>query len=171
MSTPTPRTDAAVKRLQFIEPPHDLHAAFAEFARGLERELYDCAEAANSHADDAKNARDAQRSYWATGAVIRMCGCAADQHLVAPCLPVLTNGRDEWTHCPTCRKTWDTRTMKERCDPAGICDWEENENGWWGTDCNNAFEFTNGSPTHNKFKFCPYCGKLITETPYSKDAG
>ena len=51
----------------------------------------------------------------------------------------------------------------------GSCDWEENEDGWWNTDCGNAFEFTDGSPIYNEFKCCPYCGKTLTETPYSKD--
>ena len=51
----------------------------------------------------------------------------------------------------------------------GVCDWEENEDGWWNTDCGNAFEFTDGSPIYNEFKCCPYCGKTLTETPYSED--
>ena len=50
----------------------------------------------------------------------------------------------------------------------GSCDWEENEDGWWNTDCGNAFEFTDGSPIYNEFKCCPYCGKTLTETPYSE---
>jgi len=51
----------------------------------------------------------------------------------------------------------------------GSCDWEENEDGWWNTDCGNAFEFTDGSPIYNEFKCCPYCGKTLTETPYSEE--
>lgn len=50
---------------------------------------------------------------WATGAVIRMCGCGTDKQPVSPCLPVFTDGRSEWASCPTCKKTWDTRTLKE----------------------------------------------------------
>jgi len=49
------------------------------------------------------------------------------------------------------------------------CDWEQNEEGWWDTDCNNAFEFAHGNPSYNEFKFCPYCGKTITETPYDDE--
>ena len=49
------------------------------------------------------------------------------------------------------------------------CEWEQNEDGWWNTDCNNAFQFTDGSPIYNEFKFCPYCGKILTETIYSED--
>ena len=48
----------------------------------------------------------------------------------------------------------------------GCCDWEENENGYWDSDCGNAFGFTDGSPIYQGFKYCPYCGKLLTETPY-----
>jgi len=48
----------------------------------------------------------------------------------------------------------------------GSCDWEQNEDGWWNTDCNNAFQFTDGSPIYNEFKFCPYCKKMLTETPF-----
>jgi hypothetical protein len=51
----------------------------------------------------------------------------------------------------------------------GSCDWEENKDGWWNTDCGNAFEFTHGSPIYNGFRCCPYCGKTLTETPYSDD--
>lgn len=57
---------------------------------------------------------------------------------------------------------------REKTKP-GICDWEENEDGWWNSDCGNAFEFSNGSPIYNEFKCCPYCGKTLTETPYSEE--
>jgi hypothetical protein len=36
--TPTPRTDAAVARMQFSNAPHDLDGKFADFARELECE-------------------------------------------------------------------------------------------------------------------------------------
>ena len=36
--TPTPRTDAAVARMQFSNAPHDLDGKFADFARKLECE-------------------------------------------------------------------------------------------------------------------------------------
>jgi len=55
-----------------------------------------------------------QRTCWATGAVIRMCDCGIDTQPVSPCLPVYTDGRDEWAYCPKCKKTWDTQTLKER---------------------------------------------------------
>jgi hypothetical protein len=49
------------------------------------------------------------------------------------------------------------------------CHWEENEDGWWNTDCGNAFEFTQGSPIYNGFKSCPYCEKKLRETPHAED--
>ncbi len=55
----------------------------------------------------------AQPTCWFTGAVIRMCECGANQWPPSPCLNVCTDGRNEWAYCPTCKKTWDTRTLKE----------------------------------------------------------
>jgi hypothetical protein len=51
----------------------------------------------------------------------------------------------------------------------GICDWEQTEDGQWLTDCGNVFEFTEGSPIYNDFRYCPYCRKNLTETPYVDD--
>lgn len=59
------------------------------------------------------------------------------------------------------------QTEAELC--AYRCDWKENKDGWWSTDCGSAFNFTNGSPIYNRFKNCPYCGKALTETPYSDE--
>jgi len=53
-----------------------------------------------------------RRSCWDTGAVIRMCECGPEWHL-SPCLPIYTDGRNEWVYCPTCKKTWDVKTMQE----------------------------------------------------------
>lgn len=44
------------------------------------------------------------------------------------------------------------------------CDWQEEDgNGPWMTTCGNSFEFTDGGPEANGFKFCPYCGKKAVE--------
>ena len=48
------------------------------------------------------------------------------------------------------------------------CDWRKDgfhmsEHDYWETGCNNMFQFNNGGPKENHFKFCPYCGKLIEE--------
>jgi hypothetical protein len=63
----------------------------------------------------------------------------------------------------------ENKSKRPRCFPStDCCDWEENEQGWWNTDCGNAFGFTDGSPIYNEFQRCPYCGKTLTETPYSE---
>ena len=44
------------------------------------------------------------------------------------------------------------------------CTWihrEEWDSDYWETSCDNAFEFTAGSPYDNGMKFCPYCGCII----------
>jgi len=51
----------------------------------------------------------------------------------------------------------------------GCCDWQQEEDGQWETDCRKIFEFTVGGPSDNGFKFCPYCGKLLTWTPFLPD--
>lgn len=54
---------------------------------------------------------DPQRSHWDTGACIRLCECGTDRWPPSPCLPVYTDGRREWAHCPTCGKTWEVETI------------------------------------------------------------
>jgi len=51
-------------------------------------------------------------------------------------------------------------------DEKKICEWEsEDDDGTfssdWQTGCNNIFEFSEGNPKDNNFKFCPFCGKEI----------
>lgn len=41
------------------------------------------------------------------------------------------------------------------------CDWREDENGAWQTECKHLFEFINDGPEENKFKFCPFCGGAL----------
>jgi len=43
------------------------------------------------------------------------------------------------------------------------CQWNEDESGWWYTDCGEAHEFTTGGVEENRYKFCPYCGKTLEE--------
>lgn len=33
----------------------------------------------------------------------------------------------------------------------------------WDTDCDNSFCLITGTPTENKMKYCPYCGRIIKE--------
>jgi len=42
------------------------------------------------------------------------------------------------------------------------CKWTEDEwDGYWQTDCGQAWEFTDGGPAENHCRFCHYCGKPI----------
>lgn len=54
-------------------------------------------------------------------------------------------------------------------DTVATCGWDETDDGFWESECGNAFEFTEGYPENNKFKFCPYCGKLITATLFKEE--
>jgi hypothetical protein len=50
------------------------------------------------------------------------------------------------------------------------CEWKQDENGAWWTDCGNGFEFNNeGSPKDNKMKFCCYCGKPLIQKGHPHD--
>ena len=33
----------------------------------------------------------------------------------------------------------------------------------YDTSCENVFEFVDGNPKDNNFKYCPYCGKALKE--------
>ncbi len=46
---------------------------------------------------------------------------------------------------------------------AGSCEWTHNEDeSSWDTACDNKWMFTEGGPTDNGCKFCPYCGKALS---------
>ena len=49
----------------------------------------------------------------------------------------------------------------------GECIWKEEKDidscHVYNTDCENMFEFVDGNPKDNNFKYCPYCGKAIKE--------
>jgi hypothetical protein len=42
------------------------------------------------------------------------------------------------------------------------CDWLDDEDGVWHTDCGNAFEFRADGPVENRFIVCPYCSGNLT---------
>ena len=41
------------------------------------------------------------------------------------------------------------------------CDWSDDEDGNWSTDCGQMFWFDTGGPKENGFRFCPYCGASL----------
>lgn len=46
------------------------------------------------------------------------------------------------------------------------CKWKQDEYDIWETDCGNLFVVNDGTPSENKMKFCPYCGKELVESVY-----
>jgi hypothetical protein len=42
-----------------------------------------------------------------------------------------------------------------------MCEWTYDNEGFFVTQCDNAFQFNEGGPKENGFIFCPYCGQEI----------
>lgn len=44
-----------------------------------------------------------------------------------------------------------------------FCEWKQDDEGAdiYYTECENCHMFIDGSPSENKYKFCPYCGKKV----------
>jgi len=40
------------------------------------------------------------------------------------------------------------------------CLWTEDPDGYWATQCGNAFCLEDGTPEDNRMEFCPYCGGM-----------
>ena len=51
----------------------------------------------------------------------------------------------------------------------GCCWSQDRDDGSWATGCGELFVFTDGTPKENGFKFCPYCGRTLSESPYTGD--
>ena len=50
------------------------------------------------------------------------------------------------------------------------CMWSEDGcSSPWASACGHYFEFNEGGPTDNGFKFCPFCGRTCEEIPYEND--
>lgn len=47
------------------------------------------------------------------------------------------------------------------------CQWASDDEGTWHSECGEAFVFNDGSPTDNRMRFCPYCGKSLQQCTYS----
>lgn len=48
-------------------------------------------------------------------------------------------------------------------DMRETCTWSQSEEGWWETECDNAYAINEGLPSENEMKFCCYCGKPLVE--------
>lgn len=48
------------------------------------------------------------------------------------------------------------------------CEWIQTDfdSNTWDSDCGNSFDLNDGSPSDNGMKFCPYCGRPLTEVKY-----
>ena len=46
------------------------------------------------------------------------------------------------------------------------CEWAQDEDGAWDTQCCNRFEINEGTPADNDMAYCCYCGKPIEQTEY-----
>jgi hypothetical protein len=50
------------------------------------------------------------------------------------------------------------------------CNWnQEFEDDFWSSDCGGSFTLNEGPPSENGMKFCCYCGKPLTESPFQYD--
>lgn len=49
------------------------------------------------------------------------------------------------------------------------CTWYEDYDGHWHTDCKQIHTFFDGGPVENFHKYCPYCGKVLSEERYKEE--
>jgi len=49
-----------------------------------------------------------------------------------------------------------------------ICEWRQDIEGIWDTECGGRFEIMEGTPYENQMSYCPYCGKSLREVPYTE---
>jgi len=52
-----------------------------------------------------------------------------------------------------------------------VCDWVEEYDGPWHTECGESFSLDEGTPKDNGMKYCCYCGKKLvgSEQDYTKE--
>ena len=56
------------------------------------------------------------------------------------------------------------RLQKEHSDlNAKPCEWKVDYDGSWETTCGKEFEFYDGGPQFNGFRYCPFCRREILE--------
>jgi hypothetical protein len=46
------------------------------------------------------------------------------------------------------------------------CNWTEDEDGNWWTECGEGFTFSDGTPIENRMRYCCYCGQPLVEQKY-----
>jgi len=50
--------------------------------------------------------------------------------------------------------------------PVETCNWVQDWDGNWETQCTRTFCFDGGDPEEHGYNFCPTCGKIIILEPY-----
>jgi len=43
------------------------------------------------------------------------------------------------------------------------CQWTQDTEGNWATECDEMFTFFDGGPADNRMNYCPYCGCVLEE--------
>ena len=43
----------------------------------------------------------------------------------------------------------------------GSCEWSQDDDGYWETECGGMFALIEGTPRENDMNFCCYCGKPL----------
>lgn len=74
--------------------------------------------------------------------------------------------RSKWLHVAA--KEWlEARIKNPEC--VLECDWECDSDGPWNACSGHTFEFFDDGPAANGFKYCPFCGRMLTEKPFEED--
>lgn len=50
--------------------------------------------------------------------------------------------------------------------PIHPCEWAEDDEGAWDTQCGERFIFSADGPTENGMHYCCYCGRPLVEVKY-----
>lgn len=69
-----------------------------------------------------------------------------------------------WTHLGV-PKMQDVTAGPSRCVWA-----EDGEDGPWASSCGHYWQFTDGTPTENDMKFCPFCGKPLEQVARDEES-
>ena len=70
----------------------------------------------------------------------------------------------------------DSKDPKAAAEPpldcrVGRCRWDYDEDGYYDTECGNAFILNNGTTAENDMRFCPYCGGELWESCGQRNDG
>lgn len=46
------------------------------------------------------------------------------------------------------------------------CEWREDQDGTWWTECDEGHQFTTDGPVENNHRYCPYCGSELVPVSF-----